>query len=154
MNHIYNRLNRLSKNQLLEICKILKISCSKKKRYIILKLLQPIHTYRMERKAERKAERAAKRKERAEERQKKSRELKLLREQKRAEKKAERVEKKTERDKERAEEKKRAEEKWKKFEILYRKKLEKDETVNNADIPFILHQKKIEWLLKNFKLRV
>ena len=62
MNHIYNRLNRLSKNQLLEICKILKISCSKKKRYIILKLLQPIHTYRMERKAERKAGKSSKKK--------------------------------------------------------------------------------------------
>ena len=89
MNHIYNRLNKLSKNQLLEICKILNISCSKKKRHIILKLLQPIHTYRMD---DKKVERAAKRKKRAEEREKKSRELKLLREQKRKERDIKKVE--------------------------------------------------------------
>ena len=48
MKKIQTRLNKLSKRQLQEICKRMKIKCPKRKRYIVNKLLQPLETkYKM-----------------------------------------------------------------------------------------------------------
>jgi len=83
MRNILIRLNNLTKKQLNEICKQMKIKCPNRKQDIVNKLLQPLgHHYKMEKSREQKRKerdeaRKQKRKERekARELQKKSREL-------------------------------------------------------------------------------